>query len=138
MIAVGIDIASMKHDYMIASSTGLFFNKRSITIPNSIEGIKKLHNDITSFCGVMNDFKVRIGLESTGIYNLNILSKLLEFDYEVMVINPSQINSLKKSKDVSPAKNDNLDSKAICQFLLDPFTNFLPYTNKQYHLLLHP
>ena len=134
MIAVGIDVASMKHDYTIVSSTGLFFNKRSITIPNSIEGIKKLHNDIISFCGVMNDFKVRIGLESTGIYNLNILSKLLEFGYEVMVINPSQINSLKKSKDVSPAKNDNLDSKAICQFLLNPFINFLPYTNKQYHI----
>jgi len=134
MIAVGIDIASEKHDYTIVSSTGTIFNKHSITIPNSDEGIKKLHNDITSFCGVMKDSNVRIGLESTGIYHLNILNSLVKLGYSVMVINPSLINSLKKSKDVSPAKNDNLDSKAVCQFLLDPFIDFNPYTIKSYHI----
>ena len=43
MIVVGIDVASKKHDYMIQSSNGSTFSKRSITIPNSVEGIKKLH-----------------------------------------------------------------------------------------------
>lgn len=134
MIVVGIDVASEKHDYTIVSSTGQIFNKHSITIKNSIEGIKKLHNDIKTFCGAMKDSNVRIGLESTGIYHLSILNQLLELGYSVMVINPSLINSLKKSKDVSPAKNDNLDSKAVCQFLLDPFIDFNPYTIKSYHI----
>ena len=135
MIVVGIDVASKKHDYMIQSSNGSTFSKRSITIPNSVEGIKKLHNDITAFCGVMNDSMVRIGLESTGIYSLNILLKLIEYGYDVMVINPSLIDSTKKSIDVAPAKNDNLDSIAICRFLLIQFSSFKPYTIKEYHTL---
>ena len=51
MIFVGIDIASEKHDYfMIQAETGLVFSSSSITIRNSEEGYKKLHNDITAFC----------------------------------------------------------------------------------------
>lgn len=42
MIAVGIDIASRKHDYfMIQSETGLTFKRSSVTIENNESGYKK-------------------------------------------------------------------------------------------------
>ena len=50
MIAVGIDIASKKHDYfMIQSETGLTFKRSSVTIENNESGYKKLHEDIQAF-----------------------------------------------------------------------------------------
>ena len=77
MIYVGIDIASTKHDFIMLNDDGVFNSRRSTTIPNSIEGYKKLHETITEFCGVSNYFEVRIGLESTGFYHLNLLFFLL-------------------------------------------------------------
>ena len=42
MIAVGIDVASKKHDYfMIQSETGLTFKRSSVTIENNESGYKK-------------------------------------------------------------------------------------------------
>ena len=68
MIIVGIDVASRKHDYfMVKPDTGETFSKSSVTIGNSEKGYKKLHEDITAFCGATGDYDVRIGLESTGI-----------------------------------------------------------------------
>ena len=72
MIYVGIDIASTKHDFIMLYNDGVFNSRRSTNIPNSIEGYKKLHETITEFCGVSNYFEVRIGLESTGFYHLNL------------------------------------------------------------------
>lgn len=133
MIYVGIDVASEKHDFMIMNSSGNTYTPKSITIPNTDFGYKKLHNSIQEFCGANKDFQVRIGLESTGFYHLNILSYLTLLGYDVMVINPTLINMSKKSKKVHVAKNDNLDSIAICKFLRDPDTTFIPYTSQSYH-----
>ena len=133
MIYVGIDVASKKHDFTIMNSFGITYTKKSITIPNTDFGYKKLHNSIQEFCGANKDYQVRIGLESTGFYHLNILSYLTRAGYEVMVINPILINMSKKSKKLHVAKNDNLDSRAICKFLRDPDTTFTPYTSKSYH-----
>lgn len=133
MIYVGIDVASKKHDFTIMNSSGNTYTPKAVTIPNTDFGYKKLHNSIQEFCGANKDFQVRIGLESTGFYHLNILSYLSKAGYEVMVINPILINMSKKSKNVHVAKNDNLDSRAICKFLRDPDTAFIPYTSKSYH-----
>ena len=92
MIYVGIDIASTKHDFIMLNDDGVFNSRRSTTIPNSIEGYKKLHESITEFCGVSNDFEVRIGLESTGFYHLNLLFYFLQKNYSVMLINPKLIH----------------------------------------------
>ncbi len=56
MIYVGIDIASEKHDFfIIRSETGITFSKSSITIKNSDDGYKKLHESIRAFCGDIGD-----------------------------------------------------------------------------------
>ena len=133
MIYVGIDIASTKHDFIMLNEDGVFNSRRSTTIPNSVEGYKKLQESITEFCGASNDFEVRIGLESTGFYHLNLLFFLLQKNYNVTLINPKLINLYKKSRKVHSPKNDNLDSMAICNYLYDNKSSFKPYTLISYH-----
>lgn len=80
MIVVGIDVASMKHDYfMIHTDTSTAFKRSSVTIPNNEFGYKKLHKDIQDFCGATSDSDVRIGLKSTGIYHTNSIALENEF-----------------------------------------------------------
>ena len=133
MIYVGIDIASSKHDFIMLNNSGMFSAKRSITIPNTNKDYKKLHKSIQEFCGANHDFQVRIGLESTGFYHLNLLFFLLQLNYSITVINPKLINLYKKSRNVHNPKTDNLDSKLICNYLLDNKSSYKPYTLLSYH-----
>lgn len=73
MIYVGIDVACDKHDFTLMTDEGVFYTKHSITILNTTDGYKKLHNSITEFCGANIDYQVHIGLESTGFYHLNLV-----------------------------------------------------------------
>ncbi len=135
MIIVGIDVASEKHDYfMLRKETGEVFSSSAITIPNNEAGYKKLHTDIQTFCGAMGDSKVRIGLESTGIYHTNITAFLLEQNYETMMINPILTNMTRKVSKVHTPKNDNLDAQTICKYLVDNESKFAPYTPTLYHI----
>ncbi len=98
-----------------------------------LKGRKKLHESTTEFCGVSNDFEVRIGLEPTGFYHLNLLFYFLQKNYNIMLINPKLIHLYKKSRKVHNPKNDNLDSTAICNYLYDNKSSFKPYTLISYH-----
>lgn len=134
MIYVGIDIASEKHDYfMLQEETGVVFSRIAVTIPNTEVGYKKLHSDISAFCGATGDSKVRIGLESTGIYHTNIIRFLLMQNYDVMMINPILTNMARKTAKVHSAKNDNLDAQTICKYMIDHSDKFSPYTLSSYH-----
>lgn len=133
MIFVGIDVASDKHDFMLMNDNGVFYTKHSITIPNTEDGYKKLHNSITEFCGANNDNQVRIGLESTGFYHLNLVFYLLQKEYKITILNPILTNMFKKSRQVHTPKNDNLDSINICKYLHDNQKDFKPYTLTSYH-----
>ena len=136
MIVVGIDVASMKHDYfMIHKDTGTVFRRTSVSITNSESGYKKLHKDIQDFCGATGDSDIRIGLESTGIYHTNIIAFLISHNYQVMMINPILTNMARKSNKVHSPKNDNLDSQTICKYLIDHSDDFTPYTPTLYHRL---
>ena len=135
MIIVGIDVASEKHDYfMLRKETGETFSSTAITIPNNEAGYKKLHRDIQSFCGATGDSKVRIGLESTGIYSANIIAFLLEQNYETMMINPILTNMTRKASKVHSPKNNNLDAQTICKYLVDNESSFAPYTPTLCHI----
>ena len=135
MIIVGIDVASEKHDYfMLRKETGEYFSSSALTILNNEAGYKKLHKDIQTFCGATGDSKVRIGLESTGIYHTNIIAFLLEQNYETMMINPILTNMARKASKVHTPKNDNLDAQTICKYLVDNESSFAPYTLTLYHI----
>ncbi len=134
MVIVGIDVASQKHDYfMMKPETGEVFSKSSVSITNSDKGYKKLHEDISAFCGDVDDYDVRIGLESTGIYHTNIIMFLLSQKYQVMMINPILTNMARKSDKVHCPKNDNLDAQTICKYLIEHPDDFSPYTTSSYH-----
>ena len=133
MIYVGIDVSSEKHNYMIMNHENKAYSKDSIEIPNNESGYEKLHKSIQEFCGANKDYIVRIGLESTAFYHINIQTYLTRMKYDVMVINPSLVTDFEKGRKVHSVKNDNLDAIAICKFLKNPDTEFIPYTSLSYH-----
>ena len=134
MIYVGIDAASQKHDFFIQRDTGEVFSKKSITIKNDINGLKKLHNSIKDFAESCKDSNVRIGLESTGHYCKNILLYLIKEGYQVSLINPILTSMDIKASSVRKTKNDKLDAEAICRFLDKNRFDFKPYTLLSYHI----
>jgi transposase len=133
MIYVGVDVASKKHDIIILNEVGEIFNKH-FTIPNSMEGYKKLLSEINLAKEFFNDSQVRIGLESTGHYSRNILHFLILKGYSVTLINPLLTNMDRKASSVRKTKTDSIDAKAICMFLLRNQNDFKPYTLLSYHI----
>lgn len=134
MIYVGIDAASQKHDFFIQRDTGEVFSKKSITIKNDINGLKKLHNSIKDFVESCKDSNVRIGLESTGHYSKNILLYLIKQGYQTTLINPILTNMDRKASTVRKTKTDKIDAEAICKFLDKNRFDFKPYTLLSYHI----
>lgn len=134
MIYVGIDVASTKHDcYLMQSETGQIYSK-PFTIENDINGFKKLQKAITTFVEQTNDNKVRIGLESTGPYSLNILKYFKNLNYEITLLNPLLTNMDKKATTVRKTKTDSCDSISICNYLERNRNDFKPYTPISYHI----
>ncbi len=132
MIYVGIDVASRKHDcYMMSDNKN---DTLRITFQNNGFGFKKIIDSINDFSKKTGDDKIRIGLESTGIYSHNILQHLVKNGYNTMLINPLLTNMERKSSSVRKTKTDKIDAKSICMFLVRN-QDFRPYTIESYHNL---
>ncbi len=132
MIYVGIDVASRKHDcYMMSDNHK---NNKLIKFENNAIGFKTLIDAIDDFSKKTGDDKIRIGLESTGIYSHNILQHLVKNGYNTMLINPLLTNMERKSSSVRKTKTDKIDAKSICMFLVRN-QDFRPYTTESYHNL---
>ncbi|MBM7561996.1 IS110 family transposase, partial [Fusibacter tunisiensis] len=67
MIYIGIDVAKDKHDCFIVNSDGEVI-KDVFTIPNTLNGFNTLLEAIPN---VSKD-KIKVGLEATGHYSLNL------------------------------------------------------------------
>ena len=75
MIYVGIDVAKDKHDCCILGSDGeILFSP--FTFQNSLQGFDALYEKILSLTSDLSEIKV--GLEATGHYHLNLLRSLLD------------------------------------------------------------
>ena len=73
MIYVGIDVAKDKHDCCILGSDGeILFSP--FTIQNNFIGFDELYKKIWSLTSDLTEIKV--GLEATGHYHLNLLRSL--------------------------------------------------------------
>lgn len=114
MIFVGIDVSSTKHDIAIISCDGEVLSK-SLTIPNDLDGFKKLRKDILSHAE--SDVQIHIGIEETGIYSKNISEFLALCGFNVHMINPILTSNSRKAQSVRPTKTDSIDALAICQYL---------------------
>lgn len=132
MIFVGIDVASMKHDCFIMSDQGEVLVD-SFIIPNTLKGYKKLQHTIERAMESAVDSNIRIGLESTGLYHLNLVNYLTIQGFQVQEINPLLTSMTAKSSSLRKTKTDAIDAKAICMFLSRNQTNFKPYTLKVYN-----
>lgn len=114
MIYVGIDIAKEKHDCYIVTSDGVLI-RDNLKITNTFDGFNTLYSIISSNCQDVNS--VRIGLESTGHYGINLENFLRTKGYQITVFNPLAVASFRKSQTLRKTKTDKVDAKFIATLL---------------------
>ena len=110
MIYVGIDVAKDKHDCCILGSDGeILFS--SFTIQNTLQGFDTLYEKIWSLTSDLTEIKV--GLEATGHYHLNLLRSLLDNGLPSFVINPLHTNLYRKGQSL------NEELKSLTRYRFD-------------------
>ena len=127
MIYVGIDVAKDKHDCIIMNSDGEII-RNSFTIKNTLEGFNSL---IQSIPDVPKN-EIRVGLEATGHYSLNLMNFILEQQLPLIVLNPLQTNLFRKAHTLRKSKTDKIDARIIVLMLQSG--NFKPHSTVSYHL----
>ena len=129
MIYVGIDVAKDKHDCCILGSDGeILFSP--FTIQNKLQGFDELYEKI---CTLTQDLdEIKVGLEATGHYHLNLLRSLLDNGLASYVINPLHTNLFRKGQSLRKTKTDKVDAASIAMMLLTDRT-LKPYSDTSYH-----
>ena len=129
MIYVGIDVAKDKHDCCILGSDGeILFS--AFTIQNSLTGFDELYEKIWSLTS--DRAQIKVGLEATGHYHLNLLRSLLDNGLPSFVINPLHTNLYRKGQSLRKTKTDKVDAASIAMMLLTDKT-LKPYSETSYH-----
>lgn len=129
MIYVGIDVAKDKHDCCIIGSNGeILFSP--FTIQNTLQGFDELYEKIWSLTSDLSEIKV--GLEATGHYHLNLMRSLLDNGLPSFVINPLHTNLYRKGQSLRKTKTDKVDAASIAMMLLTDRT-LKPYSDTSYH-----
>ena len=129
MLFVGIDVASRKHDVAITTFYGEVLTA-PFTIPNNLDGYKKLRDEIVSHTEHLDD--VRIGIEETGIYSKNIAEFLALCGFTVHMINPVLTSNSRKSQSIRLTKTDKIDALAICRYVEFNYKRLNSYTSTLY------
>ena len=135
MFYVGIDVAKDKHDCCILGSDGeILFSP--FTIQNTLQGFDELYEKIWSLTQDLDEIKV--GLEATGHYHLNLLRSLLDNGLASYVITPLHTNLFRKGQSLRKTKTDKVDAGSIgiilysYSFLYDlasGFENFFSFSS---------
>ena len=129
MIYVGIDVAKDKHDCCILGPDGeILFSP--FTFSNNRQGFDELYEKIGSLTSDLSE--VKVGLEATGHYSLNLLHSLLDNGLPCYVINPLHTNLYRKGQSLRKTKTDKVDAASIAMMLLTDRT-LKPYTPASYH-----
>ena len=129
MIYVGIDVAKDKHDCCILDPDAQKLCP-VFTIPNNRPGFDELYLKIFSLCEDKTEIKV--GLEATGHYSLNLLGSLIDNGLTTYVINPLHTNLYRKGLSLRKTKTDKVDAFSIAMMLMTDRT-LKPYSNTSYH-----
>lgn len=111
MIYVGIDIAKRTHYASVMNSDGEILAE-PFPFTNDLAGFQKLLSCIGSF----PKEQLLIGMESTAHYAENLTCFLFSRDFQVCIINPIQIASLRKSN-IRKTKTDSVDTFLIIKAL---------------------
>lgn len=108
----GIDVAKYEHVASIYNpSTGEIILD-SLHFTNDDKGFKTLLANLRK----NKDNEIIIGFESTGHYHQTLFNYLTSKKYKCYLINPYMTSKF-RSISLRNAKNDNIDSRAIAQFL---------------------
>ena len=109
MIYAGIDMAKKKFDYCIID-TELSVIKRGIFV-NNIQGFSE-------FLRIIKKYKnIKLGIESTGIYHVNLYTFLINNNCNVILLNPMETKLLKSSR-IRKNKTDKIDAEAIAKYII--------------------
>jgi len=127
MIYVGIDVAKDKHDCFIVNSDGEVL-KNVFSFSNNISGFNLLLDSIPKD----SNETIKVGLEATGHYSINLISFLCENNLDPIVFNPLQTNLFRKAHTLRKTKTDKTDAKLIALMLSS--CDLQPYLNLSYHL----
>ena len=129
MIYVGIDVAKDKHDCCIldANAEKLF---PTFTIPNNQTGFGELYERLNSV--TEDNSEIKVGLEATGHYSLNLLGSLIDKGLTTFVINPLHTNLYRKGQSLRKTKTDKVDANSIAMMLITDKT-LKPYSDTSYH-----
>ena len=126
MIFVGIDVAKDKHDCYICDSDGNVI-KEAFSFDNNIDGF----NLLLSFLPETSD-NVKVRLEATGHYSLNLINFLVEYGFNPVIFNPLQINLFRKAHTLRKTKTDKIDAKLIALML--SASDAKPHLDLSYHI----
>ncbi len=130
MIYVGIDVAKDKHDCHIVRENGEILLD-NFSFPNSKEGFDRLDGILRQTSEKIKD-EIKIGLEYTGHYSQNLLAHLKEEKYEVIALNPLQVNLYRKTKSFRNTKTDKSDARFIAKVTAE--TEITPKKNGLRHI----
>lgn len=110
-IFIGIDVAKYEHvASAFDSSTGELVVD-SLHFDNNVEGFNTLLSSLSKFDDCI------FGFESTAHYHQNLFSFLSSKKFKCYLLNPIQTCHF-RGLSIRNAKNDNIDSKSIAQFLM--------------------
>ena len=126
MIYVGIDISKYKHDCFICKDTG------EVIVENlSFDNNKKGFQQFLDLLKPYDNSNVRIGLEATGHYGLNLKLFLEKNNYSFMEFNPLLVKEFYKSLSLRKTKTDKVDAVVITQKLMS--VPYKPNSKLFYH-----
>lgn len=123
MFIVGIDVAKDKHDCFICDSEGNVL-KDVFTFSNDRDCFNLLLSFMPESCE-----NVKVGLEATGHYSLNLINFLIDNGYSPVVFNPLQINLFRKAQTLRKTKTD---AKLIAIMLSS--SDAKPHSHLYYHV----
>ena len=110
---VGVDIAKYEHVATIIDSKTGELLVDSLHFDNNLKGFKLLLSKLSK----LNKDDILIGFESTAHYHQALFNYLTKNHFKCYLINPLMISRF-RSVSLRDAKNDNIDSRAISNFLL--------------------
>jgi len=126
MYFVGIDISKYKHDCFVTTETNCVINE-NFSFENNKDGFQKLLDLFKSF----DNQEIRIGLEATGHYGMNLKLFLEENNFSFMEFNPSLVKKFIESQTLRKTKTDKADARWINKYLIS--MDYKPHPKQFYH-----
>ena len=130
MYFIGIDISKYKHDCYIEDSNGVVI-RDSFSFDNTKEGFEYFLSVVQS---LDHSQEIKIGLEATGHYGINLKLFLNDNGYSFMEFNPLLVKRFASSHSLRRTKTDKCDASLIASVLSDSTIEYKPYRFSSYHI----